>query len=191
MSGANEGLRMPRPGEAVPFEIPGATGEFRIQILNEDRARGVVTSIVHLPPGGRIPAHYHDAGGEMHYVLEGDLIEKGETLGAGGFLTHAKGVVHGPHESKGGAQVLTVQTWQSEGGSFDFNIAEEGRASGSSSGSSSGEPSGGAKTDDTMDRAPPPGGAGPADLAPSPEAARGATTQEGAAEERANAKGYS
>lgn len=107
-------------GEPTPFEIPGATGAFRIQILNEDVARGVVTSIVHLPPGGRIPAHRHDAGSEMHYVIEGDLIEAGEMFAAGGFLTHAAGVVHGPHESRGGARVLTVQTWQSRDGGFDF-----------------------------------------------------------------------
>jgi len=126
---AQNGLRMAGAGEAVPFEIPGSTGAFRIQILNEDRAKGVVTSIVHLPAGGTIPAHRHEAGDEMHYVLEGDLIEAGETLGAGAFLTHAKGVVHGPHESKGGAKVLTVQSWQSEGGSFDFIPAEDGQAS--------------------------------------------------------------
>lgn len=181
MSGANEGLRMPQPGEAVAFEIPGATGAFRIQILNEDRARGVVTSIVHLPAGGRIPAHYHDAGSEMHYVLEGDLVEGGETLAVGAFLTHAKGVVHGPHESKGGAKVLTVQTWQSEGGSFDFHAAKEGGAAPTPSAPAAG----------SSDRPAPAGGVGPADLAPSPDAAKGAATQEEAAEERGNAKGYS
>ena len=108
----------------VPFEIPGATGQFRIQILNEDAARGVVTSIVHLPPGGRIPAHLHRAGAEMHYVLEGDLVEAGQSHGPGTFLTHAAGVVHGPHESRGGARVLTVQHWQSHDGDFDFHLAE-------------------------------------------------------------------
>lgn len=111
--------------EATPFEIPGATGgAFRIQILNEDAKRGVVTTIVHLPAGGRIPAHFHRAGPEMHYVLEGDLIEAGETLGPGAFLTHAPGAVHGPHESRGGAKVLTVQHWQSHDGAFDFHPAE-------------------------------------------------------------------
>ena len=112
--------------EAAPFEIPGAEGEFRIQILNQDQARGVVTSIVHLPPGGRIPAHYHEAGPEMHYVLEGDLVEAGKSMGAGSFLTHVPRQVHGPHESKGGARVLTVQQWQSEGGQFDFHPVDEG-----------------------------------------------------------------
>ena len=109
---------------AVPFEIPGATGEFRIQILNQETASGVVTSIIHLPPGGRIPAHCHQAGSEMHYVLEGDMIEAGKPLGSGAFLTHAAGQVHGPHESRGGAKVLTVQSWQSHGGDYDFEPAE-------------------------------------------------------------------
>lgn len=111
--------------EAAPFVIPGATGEFRIQLLNEDEARGVVTTIVHLPPGGRIPAHRHQAGTEMHYVLEGDLIEAGQALGVGAFLTHAPGQVHGPHESRGGARILTVQNWQSRDGKFDFEPVEE------------------------------------------------------------------
>lgn len=110
--------------EPTPFEIPGATGEFRIQILNEDAARGVVTTIVHLPPGGRIPAHRHEKGAEMHYVLEGDLVNAGQGYGPGGFLTHAAGQVHGPHESRGGAKVLTVQEWQSKDGEFDFHLAE-------------------------------------------------------------------
>jgi quercetin dioxygenase-like cupin family protein len=108
----------------VPFEIPGATGEFRIQVLNQKADCGVVTTIVHLPPGGRIPAHRHKAGSEMHYVLEGDLIEAGRELGPGGFLTHAAGQVHGPHESRGGARVLTVQSWQSKDGDYDFEPVE-------------------------------------------------------------------
>ena len=113
--------------EPVVFEIPGAEGAFRVQILNEDQEKGVVTTIVHLPPGGSIPAHFHEAGSEMHYVLEGDLTEDGESFGPGGFLTFAAGVVHGPHGSEGGARVLTVQQWQSGQGKFDFHPAEEGQ----------------------------------------------------------------
>jgi quercetin dioxygenase-like cupin family protein len=152
---ADEGMRLAAESvSATPFEIPGSTGEFRIQILNEDTARGVVTSIVHLPPGGRIPAHMHKAGPEMHYVLEGDLVEKGESLGPGSFLTHAPGVVHGPHESKGGARVLTVQQWQSHHGSFDFNIAEDGQAA---------APSGGGETAQAQAEARTAGTGGPSD----------------------------
>lgn len=153
---AGEAMRLAAEGvSATAFEIPGATGEFRIQILNEDMERGVVTSIVHLPPGGRIPAHKHQAGAEMHYVLEGDLIEKGESLGVGAFLTHAPGVVHGPHESKGGARVLTVQQWQSHHGSFDFELAEDAPSAASGSGGGTapapkaggtGEPAGGGES---------------------------------------------
>ena len=167
---ADSGLRMAQAGEAVPFEIPGATGEFRIQILNEDRDKGVVTSIVHLPSGGVIPAHYHEAGSEMHYELEGDLIEAGEPLSVGAFLTHAKGVVHGPHESKGGAKVLTVQTWQSEGGDFDFRPAEGGAAAGSGSQTSGNQGSGTGEAGSTKNI--------------------GAETQEAAAADREE-KGYS
>ncbi len=109
--------------EPMPFVIPGATGEFRIQVLNEDQARGVVTTIVHLPPGGHIPAHRHQKGAEMHYVLEGDMIDDGRSFGPGSLLTHPAGQVHGPHESRGGARVLTVQQWQSHDGDFDFEPA--------------------------------------------------------------------
>ena len=117
--------------EATPFEIPGATGgPSLVQVLNEDTAKGVVTTIVHLPPGGRILAHSHRAGAEMHYVLEGDLVEAGEELGPDAFLIHAAGVVHGPHESRGGAKVLTVQSWQSHEGRFDFRLADDEQAEG-------------------------------------------------------------
>ena len=123
MSETNSVVVQGGAAEPTVFEIPGATGEFKIQILNEDQAKGVVTTIVYLPAGGSIPAHKHQKGAEMHYVIEGDLIDGGKTLGAGDFLTHAAGVVHGPHESKGGAKVLTVQTWQSTDGAFDFEAA--------------------------------------------------------------------
>lgn len=109
--------------EATPFQIPGAQGEFRIQILNEDQSRGVVTTIVHLPAGGHIPAHRHQAGAEMHYLLDGDMTDAGQDVPVGGFMTHAAGQVHGPHESRGGARVLTVQQWQSSNGQFDFEPA--------------------------------------------------------------------
>ncbi len=121
-----ERIRAQAGGEGVPFEIPGARGgPFRIEMLNEDAAAGVVTTIIHIPAGARIPAHRHSAGAEMHYVLEGDLVEAGEALGPGAFLTHAAGVVHGPHESRGGARVLTVQQWQSRDGNFDFEPADQ------------------------------------------------------------------
>jgi quercetin dioxygenase-like cupin family protein len=159
----------------LPFEIPGAAGgQFRIQVLNEDAARGVVTSIVHLPPGGRIPAHFHQAGPEMHYVLEGDLVERGESHGPGSFLTHAAGVVHGPHESRGGARVLTVQHWQSHDGQFDFHLAE-GETKGGAAGAASAAP-------DDAGAAPSP--------TPGPEGETPATAGQRQASEQSLGKGY-
>ncbi len=72
---------------------------------------------------------------EMHFVLEGDLVEAGEELGPGAFLTHAAGVVHGPHESRNGAKVLTVQSWQSRDGRLDFHLADERQEEGPQRGS--------------------------------------------------------
>ena len=48
-----------------------------------------------------------------------------QQLGPGAFLTHAAGVVHGPHESRGGAKVLTVQSWRSRDGRFDSHLADK------------------------------------------------------------------
>lgn len=159
---------------ATPFQIPGATGgEFRIQLLNQDQSAGVVTSIVHIPAGGRIPAHLHRAGSEMHYVLEGDLIEAGQTLAAGAFLTHAAGTVHGPHESRGGAKVLTVQSWQSRDGDFDFEPAE----------GTEGTPTGEMPQD-----VPPSGGASPEAMQPVDQKAQAEARQDETAPE---ARGYS
>ncbi len=48
---------------ATPFEVSGAAGSpILIQILNQDTAKGVVTTSVHLAACGRIPAHVHHAG---------------------------------------------------------------------------------------------------------------------------------
>ena len=50
-----EPMKLAADGVApTQFEIPGSRGDFRIQILNEDISRGVVTSIVHIPAGGFI-----------------------------------------------------------------------------------------------------------------------------------------
>ena len=109
----------------VPFDIPGATpGGVTAALVNVDGASGLVTTIIHIAPGARIPAHYHNDGAEAHYVIEGDFINAGETLGPGAFVTHPVGVVHGPHESKGGCKILTLQTAYVDPANPDFHIAE-------------------------------------------------------------------
>jgi quercetin dioxygenase-like cupin family protein len=111
--------------EAVPFPIPGATeGGVTATLVNIDADRGLVTTIIHIVPGGRIPAHYHNDGPEAHYVLSGDFINAGETLMPGAFVTHPTGVVHGPHESRTGCSILTLQSAYVDPANPDFHIAE-------------------------------------------------------------------
>ena len=111
--------------DSVPFDIPGATpGGVTARLVNVDGARGLVTTIIEIAPGARIPAHYHDEGAEAHFVLEGDFINGGVTLGPGAFVTHPRGVVHGPHESVTGCRVLTLQTAFVDPANPDFHIAE-------------------------------------------------------------------
>lgn len=111
--------------EAVPFPIPGATeGGVMATIVNVDGDKGIVTTIIHIAAGARIPAHYHNDGAEAHYVIEGDFINAGEILGPGAFVTHPVGVVHGPHESKTGCKILTLQTAYVDPAKPDFHISE-------------------------------------------------------------------
>ncbi|MBX9909934.1 MAG: cupin domain-containing protein [Beijerinckiaceae bacterium] len=111
--------------DVIPFPIPGATqGGVHAQLVNVDGDKGIVTTIIHIGPGARIPAHYHDDGAEAHFVIEGDFINAGVSHGPGAFITHPKGVVHGPHESKGGCKVLTLQTAYVDPAKPDFHIVD-------------------------------------------------------------------
>ena len=112
--------------EPVPFPIPGATPPDGVTatLINVDAAQGLVTTIIHIAPGARIPAHYHNDGPEAHYVLSGDFINAGETLGPGAFVTHPTGVVHGPHESRSGCSILTLQSAYVDPTNPDFHIVE-------------------------------------------------------------------
>ena len=109
----------------VAFPIPGATpGGVTATLVNVDAANGLVTTIIHIAPGARIPAHYHNDGPEAHYVLSGDFINDGEILGPGAFVTHPTGVVHGPHESRTGCSILTLQSAYVDPANPDFHIVE-------------------------------------------------------------------
>lgn len=111
--------------EPVPFPIPRATPDgIHATLVNVDAAKGLVTTIIHIDPGAFIPAHWHEDGAEAHYVLEGDFIDAGVTHGPGGFVTHPAGTVHGPHESKTGAKILTLQTAYVDPAKPDFHVLE-------------------------------------------------------------------
>lgn len=107
----------------VRFPIPGATPDgIMATLVNVDAAMGLVTTIIHIAPGASIPAHYHDDGAEAHYVLSGDFINADETLGPGAFVTHPRGVVHGPHASQNGCSILTLQSAYVDPANPDFHI---------------------------------------------------------------------
>ena len=109
----------------VPFPIPGATPEgVSATLVNVDGDKGIVTTIIHIAPGATIPAHYHDEGAEAHFVISGDFINGGETLGPGGFVTHPRGVVHGPHTSVNGCSILTLQTAYVDPAKPDFHVVD-------------------------------------------------------------------
>jgi quercetin dioxygenase-like cupin family protein len=109
----------------MAFPIPGSTpGGVQAQLLNVDGDRGLVATIIHIAPGARIPAHVHHDGAEAHYVLDGDFINAGQVLGPGAFVTHPVGVVHGPHESRSGCRVLTLQTAYVDPAKPDFHPVE-------------------------------------------------------------------
>jgi quercetin dioxygenase-like cupin family protein len=115
--------------EASPIQIPGATPEgIEAQLLNIDLDRGIVATIIHFKPGAAIPAHYHRNGAEAHYVLEGELIDGERRCGPGTYLTHAAGVVHGPHRSEQGCRVLTIQGGKLAAGDTDFHLADSATA---------------------------------------------------------------
>jgi len=89
-----------------------------------DRARGLVTTIIHILPGATTPAHWHDEGAEAHDVLGGDFINAGISHGPGGFVTHPVGEVHGPHSSLGGCRILTLPTAYVNPAKPDFHIVD-------------------------------------------------------------------
>lgn len=111
----------------MPLPIPGMSGDIFIRLLNINPQNGMTVTVNRLAAGARVPAHYHNNGSESHYVLSGDFIEAGETFGPGAFFTHGRGVVHGPHETRTGCVIYTVQEAivdPTPGGDPDFHIAE-------------------------------------------------------------------
>ena len=111
--------------EEMVMRIPGTEPPDGVMahLINADPSRGLVASIIHLKPGTTIAAHYHEGFSEAHYVLEGDLINDGVEFGPGGYVTHGPGVVHGPHSSKGGCRVLTIQTGHPGPEQADHHVA--------------------------------------------------------------------
>ena len=85
--------------------------DLSIKKLFVDEARGTVTSLYKISPGGHAPMHRH-LGVEECYVLEGDCRINDEVLRAGDYTCAMKGSVH--------------QTLYTEAGTLLLIIAQEG-----------------------------------------------------------------
>ncbi len=79
--------RPDRRHRAGALPIPGATPDgIKATLVNVDGAKGLVTTIIHIAPNARIPAHFHNDGAEAHFVIEGDFINAGIVYGPGSFI---------------------------------------------------------------------------------------------------------
>jgi anti-sigma factor ChrR (cupin superfamily) len=75
------------PWQDTPF--PGV----RIKMLYEDKARGLMTQLVHMEPGATISFHEH-VDIEQTYVLEGSLKDEEGECTAGNFVWRPAGNRH-------------------------------------------------------------------------------------------------
>lgn len=78
-----------------------------IKHLFTDPQSGMVTTLVRMKPGTRIPTHRHK-GIEQCYVIEGDFHAANQELGPGDFHCAQAGSVHEPVYTVEGALVLII-----------------------------------------------------------------------------------
>ncbi|MBD0372791.1 MAG: cupin domain-containing protein [Pyrinomonadaceae bacterium] len=78
-----------------------------IKHLFTDPQSGMVTTLVKMKPGTRIPLHRH-RGIEQCYVIEGDFHADNQQLGPGDFHCAQAGSVHEPVYTVAGALVLII-----------------------------------------------------------------------------------
>jgi quercetin dioxygenase-like cupin family protein len=72
-----------------------------------DEENGLVTTLMKLAPGARLPMHRHK-GTEQCYVIAGDVLAATRRLGPGDFHVAMERSVHPPLESVEGAMLLLV-----------------------------------------------------------------------------------
>jgi anti-sigma factor ChrR (cupin superfamily) len=90
-------------------DLPWTPSTFAAGLSVKDVAvtDGMELQIVRVAPGAKIPAHTHERP-EFIYVLEGDLIVGGETLGPGSASVASVGSRHNDVHSKTGCVFVLV-----------------------------------------------------------------------------------
>ncbi len=94
-------IRRAGDGAWMETPFPGV----RVKPLFEDPETGLLTQLIRLKPGARIPAHKHSKP-ESCYVLEGDVKIGGDYFGMGDFSLAPVGTLHGEVFSRGGCLLL-------------------------------------------------------------------------------------
>lgn len=94
-------------GEWRSAGAPGAS----VRVLNADRRRGRMTTLMKIDPGCRFPAHSHP-GDEECLVLSGDMIDGDLTLGPGDYVRSAAGTYHHELTTRSGCVCLLVSSME-------------------------------------------------------------------------------
>lgn len=81
--------------------LPGVS----IKVLHSDSRSGVQTAMWKMNPGARIPAHPHGQEEEC-FILEGELVHRGETYRAGDYMVAPAGSRHATIHAPDGAVML-------------------------------------------------------------------------------------
>ena len=76
-------------------------------MLHSDPASGATTVLTRLEPGAIIPRHLHTRADETVYLVDGVLLEDGQSYGPGSFFAGLAGNIHGPHATVNGCTLLT------------------------------------------------------------------------------------
>jgi anti-sigma factor ChrR (cupin superfamily) len=112
-TGRRERPEKPAASPAV-ISIRAEEGQWReifkgvlMKSLYVDKATGMMTSLVKILPGARLPMHRH-GGVEQLLVLEGDCRIKGEVLGPGDFHRAEAGSIHEATYTEGGTTYLLI-----------------------------------------------------------------------------------
>ena len=92
--------------EQLPWRETPHAG-VRWKKLHYDAATGHSSVLLEFAPGASYGAHRHPAG-EQYLVLEGSVVDGGETWGAGSYVRHPPGSVHRPRSDEGCLLFVTL-----------------------------------------------------------------------------------
>ena len=101
--------------EYQPFPFPHE-GDLTLAVRNDAYGLGPAMLHIAMKAGSVIPAHIHNQVAEVLYVADGDFINEGKNYPTGTSFHIKPGVVHGPHGTKNGCNLLVLWTDKSMSG---------------------------------------------------------------------------